>query len=80
MDRRGYAAAAPLATVSARGGSGAGIMEKNELRAAMKEDSVASSAWGPDPITGYYRPGNRAVEIDPAELREMLLNHKVRAR
>lgn len=79
MDRRGYAAAAPLRTISARGGSRTGIMEKNDLRPAVREDSGASSAWAPDPITGYYRPENRAVEIDPAELREMLLNHKVRA-
>lgn len=75
MDRRGYAAAAaPLGTTSRTG-----IMEKNDLRPAVREDSGAASAWAPDPITGYYRPENRAVEIDPAELREMLLNHKVRA-
>ncbi|KDO71712.1 hypothetical protein CISIN_1g034332mg [Citrus sinensis] len=71
---RGYAAAAPLGTISRTG-----IMEKNDLTPAVREDSGASSAWAPDPITGYYRPENRAVEIDPAELREMLLNHKVRA-
>lgn len=75
MDRRGYAAAAPpLGTISRTS-----IMEKNDLRPAVREDSGAASAWAPDPITGYYRPENRAVEIDPAELREMLLNHKVRA-
>ena len=79
ISRRGYAAAAPLGSVSARGLSRNGIMEKNDLRAVMKEESGASPAWGPDPVTGYYRPENRAVEIDPAELREMLLNHKVRA-
>ncbi|KDO71707.1 hypothetical protein CISIN_1g034332mg [Citrus sinensis] len=73
IGRRGYAAAAPLGTISRTG-----IMEKNDLTPAVREDSGASSAWAPDPITGYYRPENRAVEIDPAELREMLLNHKLR--
>lgn len=55
-------------------------MEKTEIRAAaMKEEAGASSsAWALDPIKGYYKPQNCAVEIDPAELRQMLLNHKVR--
>lgn len=41
-------------------------------------NSEAFSAWAPDPLTGYYRPANHAVEIDPVELRQMLLNNKVR--
>ncbi|KAJ4722152.1 Late embryogenesis abundant protein Lea5 [Melia azedarach] len=75
---RGYAAAAEASF--ARGGSRTGIMEKTEIRAAaMKEEAGASSsAWALDPIKGYYKPQNCAVEIDPAELRQMLLNHKVR--
>ncbi|MBW3872751.1 hypothetical protein HHC24_11350, partial [Neisseria meningitidis] len=43
-----------------------------------KQEAGATSAWGPDPVTGYYRPENGAVEIDPAELREMLLSRRVR--
>ncbi|MBA0696647.1 hypothetical protein Goari_003183 [Gossypium aridum] len=47
----------------------------------MKESSSSetraySSAWAPDPVTGYYRPENCGAEIDAAELREMLLNHR----
>ncbi|KAK3189504.1 hypothetical protein Dsin_029065 [Dipteronia sinensis] len=73
--RRGYAATGAQGSVSGKGGSRSGILE---IRAAMKEESGASTAWAPDPLTGYYRPQNRAVEIDPVELRNMLLNPKVR--
>lgn len=47
---------------------------------AMKEESGlgSSSAWAPDPRTGYYRPANCADEIDPVELREMLLGHRTK--
>ncbi|RID50076.1 hypothetical protein BRARA_H00829 [Brassica rapa] len=38
----------------------------------------AESAWAPDPVTGYYRPSNCADEIDPAELRKMLLENKAK--
>uniref|UniRef100_A0A6N2MY42 Late embryogenesis abundant protein Lea5 n=1 Tax=Salix viminalis TaxID=40686 RepID=A0A6N2MY42_SALVM len=83
--RRGYAAAAaaPIsAAVTATFGSGGsragGMAGKVEDRAATKEDSEAYSTWAPDPVTGYYRPANHAAEIDPAELREMLLNRRVR--
>ncbi|KAL3749425.1 late embryogenesis abundant protein Lea5-D [Eucalyptus grandis] len=79
--RRGFAASAPGAASAGfgRGGSRAGLVGKVEEMAAMKEQpGGASSAWAPDPVTGYYRPANRAAEIDAAELRAMLLNHKVR--
>ncbi|WP_215650847.1 hypothetical protein [Dorea formicigenerans] len=39
----------------------------------------AENSWVPDPVTGYYRPANRAAEIDVAELREMLLKNKIRS-
>ncbi|KAJ4834087.1 Late embryogenesis abundant protein Lea5 [Turnera subulata] len=79
--RRGYAAA-PHGVVSGsfgRGGATSGMMGKVQETAMMKEDSGAISAWAPDPITGYYRPANTSAQIDPVELREMLLNHRVRA-
>ncbi|CAN1129781.1 Late embryogenesis abundant protein Lea5-D [Linum perenne] len=80
--RRGYAAttATPLNAVYAafaRGGS-AGKVVKEEKSAAI-QDSDAASAWAPDPVTGYYRPGNSTDEIDPVELREMLLNNTGRS-
>nr|ALM01455.1 late embryogenesis abundant 3-1 [Hevea brasiliensis] len=75
--RRSYAAA-PQEAVFGRGGSRSGMVRKVQERGVIKEDSGASSAWAPDPITGYYRPANCGSEIDPAELREMLLNHRVR--
>lgn len=44
----------------------------------QRANQEAESAWAPDPVTGYYRPSNRADEIDPAELREMLLKNKAK--
>ena len=84
--RRGYSGAIQgIVTASfGRGGSTSrpGMVRKVEQRAVnvMKEESGSgvSSAWAPDPVTGYYRPENCAAEIDAAELREMLLNHKVK--
>ncbi|KAL5785192.1 hypothetical protein ACOSQ2_007584 [Xanthoceras sorbifolium] len=77
VSRRGYAAGAQ-GSVSGRGGSRSGIMDKMEMRAAMKEESGAACAWAPDPVTGYYRPQNCATEIDPVELRNILLTHKIK--
>ncbi|GLT99104.1 hypothetical protein SLE2022_165680 [Rubroshorea leprosula] len=78
--RRGFAAA-PQALLYAREGSriGVNVMGKMDQRAAIKPESGDSSAWTPDPVTGYYRPGNHTAEIDPVELREMLLNQKGRS-
>ncbi|CAH2078948.1 unnamed protein product [Thlaspi arvense] len=50
---------------------------KVEQRANQEAESA--SAWGPDPVTGYYRPLNRTDEIDPVELREMLLKNKAKS-
>lgn len=27
------------------------------------------ASWVPDPVTGHYRPANRAASADPADLR-----------
>ncbi|XP_057422110.1 late embryogenesis abundant protein Lea5-like [Lotus japonicus] len=73
--RRGYAAAAAAtsdAAVSVRVGLIRSIEEKPVL-------SEARSPWAPDPVTGYYRPINCTPQIDPVELRQMLLNHKFRS-
>ena len=75
--RRGFAAA-PQGVLYAREGSRVGMMGKVDPKVTMKPDSGASSSWAPDPVTGYYRPENCAAEIDPVELREMLLNQKGR--
>ena len=56
-----------------------GMVGKGEDKGVAKNGSEASSAWAPDPVTGYYRPISHTNEIDPVELRKMLLNHKVRS-
>ncbi|XP_020207772.1 late embryogenesis abundant protein Lea5 [Cajanus cajan] len=79
LQRRGYAVASSD-VCSVRGGldrirGRSGIVEE---KSATKH-GLGPSAWGPDPVTGYYRPINHTDEIDPVELRQMLLNHKVRS-
>lgn len=44
-------------------------------RTEGSEESHKNS-WGPDPVTGYYRPDNLPKEIDVAELRQRLINNK----
>ncbi|CAL9779127.1 unnamed protein product [Musa acuminata subsp. burmannicoides] len=78
--RRGYATAAAGTTTTTATGTGsrerlavAEQMVKSAPPAGAEEEAACS--WVPDPATGYYRPANRMGEIDPAELREMLLSH-----
>ncbi|KAE8683505.1 Late embryoproteinsis abundant protein Lea5-D [Hibiscus syriacus] len=82
MSRRGHSAAPPPGAVTTGFGR-AGMMGKVEGRDTMKGsmmETKVSSAWAPDPVTGYYRPENSGDEIDAVELREMLLNHRARPR
>ncbi|KAJ0589871.1 putative Late embryogenesis abundant protein, LEA_3 subgroup [Helianthus annuus] len=71
--RRGYGSASSQGVVSEGAkGSVVAMMKKGS------EESKKSSAWIPDPVTGYYKPEGHGNQIDPAELREMLLKHKTR--
>ncbi|CAE5956371.1 unnamed protein product [Arabidopsis arenosa] len=72
--RRGFAAATKTAldgSVSSGGTASAAEMKKN-----VGEASSEKAPWVPDPKTGYYRPETVSEEIDPAELRAVLLNNK----
>ncbi|CAK9175341.1 unnamed protein product [Ilex paraguariensis] len=75
VGRRGYAAASQggVSSSAVRGGARSNVMLKKG-----GEESTKTSSWVPDPITGYYRPENKAKEIDAVELRAMLLKHKIR--
>ncbi|KAL1191779.1 Late embryogenis abundant protein 41 [Cardamine amara subsp. amara] len=75
--RRSYVATSENATAAgfSKEGSTRVMVGKMEKRA---DQEAAESAWAPDPVTGYYRPSNHAAEIDPAELREMLLKNKAK--
>ena len=81
MSRRGYAAASDVSVSVGLGRSvsRSAIVGKLEESDVSKAGSEVSSAWAPDPVTGYYRPINQESEIDPVELREILLNRKVRS-
>ncbi|XP_057433063.1 late embryogenesis abundant protein Lea5-like [Lotus japonicus] len=67
LHRRGYAVACDVS------GSRKVVVEETKT-----DSEASSSAWAPDPVTGYYRPINRMNEVDPVELRNMLLNPTVR--
>jgi hypothetical protein len=58
---RGYAAAA------ASGAMRRGVKERKA--AGEAENAAADASWVPDPVTGHYRPANRAAAVDPADLR-----------
>lgn len=54
----------------AKGGARNAVVNKSG------EEMVGSSekvSWVPDPKTGYYKPDTGVQEIDPAELRAMVL-------
>ncbi|KAK9055838.1 hypothetical protein SSX86_026923 [Deinandra increscens subsp. villosa] len=70
--RRGFASASQGVISETAKGSVAAMMKKGG------EESTKSTAWIPDPVTGYYKPEGHGNQIDPAELREMLLKHKSR--
>ncbi|KAJ8444026.1 hypothetical protein Cgig2_020872 [Carnegiea gigantea] len=73
LQRRGYAAASQAVGEM---GKRSGRMGK----AAQEEmEKAAQNSWVPDPVTGYYRPANRADEIDVAELREIFLKQRIRS-
>ncbi|XP_011079638.1 protein SENESCENCE-ASSOCIATED GENE 21, mitochondrial-like [Sesamum indicum] len=68
--RRGYAAASPsVGSSSVRSGA------PNVMLKTASEDP-SKTAWVPDPVTGYYRPENQVKELDPVEMREMLIKNK----
>ena len=81
VSRRGFSAAShgTVPAGSAAGGSRAAMMRKMEESPSMMEKYGATSAWAPDPVTGYYRPSNCAAQMDAADLRAMLLSRNVRS-
>ncbi|KAL1558380.1 protein SENESCENCE-ASSOCIATED GENE 21, mitochondrial-like [Salvia divinorum] len=75
--RRGYSAAS-----QGMGSSGGGRVVGAAPNVMLKKGSekAGESAWVPDPVTGYYRPESKAKELDPAELRKMLIRSKNNAK
>ncbi|XP_058083027.1 late embryogenesis abundant protein Lea5-like [Magnolia sinica] len=63
-----------VSSVGRGGRSGVAKTGEEKVKKAIKE---AETSWVPDPVTGYYRPANRAGEVDAVELREMLLKQKL---
>ncbi|XP_059659569.1 protein SENESCENCE-ASSOCIATED GENE 21, mitochondrial-like [Cornus florida] len=78
--RRGYAAASASQGVESSGSSVRGGIGRSQMMMKKGEEPAKSQSWIPDPVTGYYRPENKANEVDVAELREMLLTRKINNR
>ncbi|CAL9120580.1 Late embryogenesis abundant protein [Musa troglodytarum] len=79
VNRRGYTAAAAAAAGVRRSVDQKTVARKvvdSTSTAASSSTSASSNSWVPDPVTGYYRPGNLRAQVDAAELREMSLSHK----
>ncbi|XP_010474858.1 PREDICTED: protein SENESCENCE-ASSOCIATED GENE 21, mitochondrial-like [Camelina sativa] len=72
--RRGFAVAAK--TVSEGSVSSGETASSAVMKNKVVEASSEKAPWVPDPKTGYYRPETVSEEIDPAELRAVLLNNK----
>ncbi|KAF8392573.1 hypothetical protein HHK36_022918 [Tetracentron sinense] len=73
--RRGYAAASQGAVLRM---ARERMVKKQGEERGMKKEGSETSPWTPDPVTGYYRPENRGAEMDVVELREVLLNPKIK--
>ncbi|XP_057782283.1 protein SENESCENCE-ASSOCIATED GENE 21, mitochondrial-like [Salvia miltiorrhiza] len=76
VTRRGYSAASQsqgLGSTSRAAGAPNMMLKKGSEKAG-------ESAWVPDPVTGCYRPESNAKEMDPVELRKMLIRSKNRAK
>ena len=71
----GSAAARALAQLTTRGYAAAaasGAMRRgaaDSKSAGESAKAAADASWVPDPVTGHYRPGNRAASVDAADLR-----------
>ncbi|XP_047966788.1 protein SENESCENCE-ASSOCIATED GENE 21, mitochondrial-like [Salvia hispanica] len=73
LARRGYSAASQAQGVGRVVGAPNVMLKKGSEKAG-------ESAWVPDPLTGYYTPESNAKELDPAELRKMLIRSKNNAK
>ncbi|WOG87293.1 hypothetical protein DCAR_0206516 [Daucus carota subsp. sativus] len=54
--------------------SGGAMMSKK----SGEEVAQVNRSWGPDPVTGYYRPEGVPSQVDAAEMRDVLLKQKAR--
>ncbi|ONK78683.1 uncharacterized protein A4U43_C02F21350 [Asparagus officinalis] len=64
IKRRGYSSVSTAGKVS-RGKT----TESTSTATPIPTNPASSSSWIPDPVTGYYRPGNKKAETDAAEMR-----------
>ncbi|KAL7151162.1 hypothetical protein ABFS83_04G013100 [Erythranthe nasuta] len=70
LTRRGFAASTQgVVSGTVRSGAPNVMLKKGS-------EEPSKTAWVPDPVTGYYRPENQGNEMDPAELREILIKNK----
>ncbi|KAH0468148.1 hypothetical protein IEQ34_003181 [Dendrobium chrysotoxum] len=76
--KRSHSSAAVLVT-KGRGRATESAPNKNsdtKAVVALDDQNPSSTAWMPDPVTGYYGPASRQKEIDAAEMRGRHLSRK----
>ncbi|EPS70797.1 hypothetical protein M569_03965, partial [Genlisea aurea] len=71
LSRRGFAAASRSIASSVVNRGAQNMMLKKSA-----SDDNEKTAWVPDPVTGFYRPENDGKDMDPAELRAILINNR----
>ncbi|KAL0925568.1 hypothetical protein M5K25_003918 [Dendrobium thyrsiflorum] len=76
--KRSHSSAAVLVTKGRGRATESAPKKKSDTKAVVASDDLnpSSTAWMPDPVTGYYGPANRQKEIDAAEMRGRLLSRK----
>lgn len=76
-NRRTFATAAKQSAEEKPAVATAAVLRKmNKTKPVEGVVDSPSTSWVPDPVTGYYRPGNHAAEVDPAEMRQRLLSRR----
>ena len=73
VSRRGYSAASQ---------SQGAVSNSGKVNMMLKKgtEKPSETAWVPDPVTGFYRPETQVKELDPVEMRKMLIRNKNRAK
>ncbi|CAA7411049.1 unnamed protein product [Spirodela intermedia] len=74
-ERRAYRASVASKSVEEEAAPSPAPEKEKRTGAGGESSPAAVSSWGPDPVTGDYRPGSRAAEVDVAELRRRVLPH-----
>ncbi|XP_020678864.1 late embryogenesis abundant protein Lea5 [Dendrobium catenatum] len=76
--KRRLSSAAALVTKGQGRATESAPKKNSDTKVVVASDvqNPSTTAWMPDPVTGYYGPANRQKEIDAAEMRGRLFSRK----